>query len=111
MNSQIFKKLASCVLAVFCAAVPTFAELCKNPLLDLAAPVERWDEGIPLGNGGAGALLSKSIKKCELIAYEDLGAEALRKLYVEDMPLVVIIDCEGNNLYETGPAEFLAAQR
>ena len=57
MNSQIFKKLASCVLAVFCAAVPTFAELCKNPLLDLAAPVERWDEGIPLGNGGAGALL------------------------------------------------------
>ena len=61
--------------------------------------------------GGAGALLSKSIKKCELIAYEDLGAEALRKLYVEDMPLVVIIDCEGNNLYETGPAEFLAAQR
>ena len=61
--------------------------------------------------GGAGALLSKSIKKCELIAYEDLGAEALRKLYVEDMPLVVIIDCEGNNLYETGPSEFLAAQR
>lgn len=61
--------------------------------------------------GGAGALLSKSIKKCDLIAYEDLGAEALRKLYVEDMPLVVIIDCEGNNLYETGPAEFLAAQR
>ena len=57
MNSQIFKKLASCVSAVFCAAVPTFAELCKNPLLDLAAPVERWDEGIPLGNGGAGALL------------------------------------------------------
>ena len=57
--------------------------------------------------GGAGALLAKCIKKCELIAYEDLGAEALRKLYVEDMPLVVIIDSEGNNLYETGPADYL----
>ena len=43
--------------------------------------------------------LAKCIKKCELIAYEDLGAEALRKLYVEDMPLVVIIDSYGNNLY------------
>ena len=49
--------------------------------------------------GGAGALLSECIKSCELIAYEDLGAEALRKLYVEDMPLVVIIDSEGNRLY------------
>ena len=58
--------------------------------------------------GGAGALLAKCIKKCELIAYEDLGAEALRKLYVEDMPLVVIIDCEGNNLYEEGRKNYLA---
>ena len=57
--------------------------------------------------GGAGALLAKCIKKCELIAYEDLGAEALRKLWVEDMPLVVIIDSEGNNLYESGRAEYL----
>ena len=56
---------------------------------------------------GAGALLAKCIKKAELIAYEDLGAEALRKLYVEDMPLVVIIDSEGNNLYEEGRAEYL----
>ena len=46
-------------------------------------------------------------KKCELIAYEDLGAEALRKLYVEDMPLVVIIDSEGSNLYEEGRAAYL----
>ena len=60
--------------------------------------------------GGAGALLAKCIKKCELIAYEDLGAEALRKLYVEDMPLFVIIDCEGNNLYEFGKKEYLAKQ-
>ena len=57
--------------------------------------------------GGAGALLAKCIKKCELIAYEDLGAEALRKLYVEDMPLVVIIDSEGNNLYDDGRKAYL----
>ena len=58
--------------------------------------------------GGAGALLAKCIKSAELIAYEDLGAEALRKLYVEDMPLVVIIDSEGNNLYEDGRNAYLA---
>ena len=52
--------------------------------------------------GGAGALLARSIKSAELVAYEDLGAEALRRLEVEDMPLVVIIDCQGNNLYEQG---------
>ena len=51
--------------------------------------------------GGAGALIASHIKECELIAYEDLGAEAVYKLYVEDFPLVVIIDSEGNNLYET----------
>ncbi len=61
--------------------------------------------------GGAGALLSKCIKSAELIAYEDLGAEALRKLYVEDMPLTVIIDCEGNNLYEIGREEYLANRK
>ena len=58
--------------------------------------------------GGAGALLAKCVKSCELIAYEDLGAEALRKLYVEEMPLIVIIDSQGNNLYETGRKEYLA---
>ena len=57
--------------------------------------------------GGAGALLARCIKKSELIAYEDLGAEALRKLYVEEMPLVVIIDSEGTNLYEEGRAAYL----
>ena len=53
--------------------------------------------------GGAGALLSRCIKKAEVIAYEDLGAEALRRLEVEDLPAFVIIDSEGNNLYEKGP--------
>ena len=57
--------------------------------------------------GGAGALLAKCIKKREMIDYEDLGAEALQKLYVEDMPLVVIIDCEGKNLYEDGRKAYL----
>ena len=57
--------------------------------------------------GGAGALLAKCIKKSDLIAYEDLGAEALCKLYVEEMPLVVIIDCEGNNLYKKGRTAYL----
>lgn len=57
--------------------------------------------------GGAGALLARCIKKCELVAYRDLGAEALRKLYVEDMPLVVVIDSEGRNLYKEGRAAYL----
>ena len=55
----------------------------------------------------AGALLAKCIKKAELVAYEDLQSEALRRLYVEEMPLVVIIDCEGNNLYEQGRESYL----
>ena len=58
--------------------------------------------------GGCGALLSKCIKKAEVIAYEDLGAEAIRRLEVEDFPAIVIIDSEGNNLYETGKASYLA---
>ena len=57
--------------------------------------------------GGAGAYLSRCIKKVEIVAYEDLGAEAVRRLEVEDLPAFVIIDCEGNNLYETGRASYL----
>ena len=57
--------------------------------------------------GGCGALLSKCIKKAEIVAYEDLGAEAIRRLEVEDFPAIVIIDSEGNNLYESGRAEYL----
>ena len=60
--------------------------------------------------GGAGALLAKCIKKAELIAWEDLQSEALRKLWVENMPLVVVIDCDGNDLYEKGRADYLAAR-
>ena len=50
--------------------------------------------------GGAGALISKCIKKSEIICYEDLGAEAIRKLEVENFPMAVVIDAEGNDLYE-----------
>ena len=57
--------------------------------------------------GGCGALLSKCIKKSEIIAYEDLGAEAIRRLEVEDFPAIVIIDSDGNNLYETGRTAYL----
>ena len=60
--------------------------------------------------GGCGALLSKCIKKAEVIAYEDLGAEAIRRLEVEDFPAIVIIDSEGNNLYETGRQAYLAQE-
>lgn len=60
--------------------------------------------------GGAGALLAKCIKKSELIAWEDLQSEALRRLWVEEMPLVVVIDCEGNDLYEQGRAAYFASR-
>ena len=56
--------------------------------------------------GGAGALLSKCIKQSEVICYDDLGAEAIRKLYVEEFPAIVVIDKEGNNLYETAIKEY-----
>ena len=57
--------------------------------------------------GGCGALLSNCIKKAEIVCYEDLGAEAIRRLEVEDFPVVVIIDSEGNNLYESGRKAYL----
>ena len=56
--------------------------------------------------GGAGALLSKSIVKSEVVAYEDLGTEAIRKLEVKDFPVIVVIDNEGNNLYETAIKDY-----
>lgn len=56
--------------------------------------------------GGAGALLSGAIKKSEVIAYDDLGTEAVRRLEVENFPAIVVIDSDGNNLYETAISEF-----
>ncbi|MBQ2191322.1 MAG: Fe-S-containing hydro-lyase [Clostridia bacterium] len=59
--------------------------------------------------GGAGALLSNCIKSAEIVCYEDLGAEAVRRLVVEDLPVVAVIDSEGNNLYENGRNEYLGS--
>ena len=56
--------------------------------------------------GGAGALLSKAIVSSEVIAYEDLGTEAIRRLEVRDFPAIVVIDSDGNNLYETAVLEY-----
>lgn len=56
--------------------------------------------------GGAGAIISKKILKSEIVAYEDLGTEAIRKLEVEDFPVIVVADCHGNNLYETAVKEW-----
>lgn len=58
--------------------------------------------------GGAGALLSKCIKKSDVVCYDDLGAEAIRKIEVEDFPVIVVIDTKGNNLYETAVKEYAA---
>lgn len=57
--------------------------------------------------GGAGALLARCIKKAQVICYEDLGAEAVRRMEVVDFPVTVVIDAEGNNLYEAGRAAYL----
>lgn len=58
--------------------------------------------------GGAGALLSKCIKKSEVVCYEDLGAEAILKIDIEDFPVIVVIDTQGNNLYDMATEEFCA---
>ena len=57
--------------------------------------------------GGCGALLGQCVKKAEIVAYEDLGAEAIRRLEVENFPAIVVIDSQGNNLYETGRRAYL----
>ena len=59
--------------------------------------------------GGAGALMAKSVQTLEVIAWPDLGCEAVRRLAVQDMPLTVVLDAHGGDLYETGPAAYLAA--
>ena len=59
--------------------------------------------------GGAGALMAASVKELEVICWEDLGCEAVRRLEVEDFPLTVILDAHGGDLYESGPAAYLAS--
>ena len=57
--------------------------------------------------GGAAALIARSIREAEVIAYDDLGAEAVRKLYVEDFPVTVVLDAAGGDLYKQGREEYL----
>jgi len=65
-------------------------------------------QGIYFGAiGGAGAVIGNAVQSCEIIAYEDLGPEAIRRLEVKDFPAVVVIDCEGNDLYEMGRHQYL----
>ena len=59
--------------------------------------------------GGAGALMAESIKSVEVIAWPDLGCEAVRKMEVKDMPLTVVIDTKGNDLYISGPEKYRAS--
>ena len=56
--------------------------------------------------GGAGALLAQRIVKSEVVAYDDLGTEAIRKLEVKDFPVIVVIDSDGNNLYEISQKKY-----
>ena len=57
--------------------------------------------------GGAGALLAQCIKEAEVVAYDDLGTEAIRRLHIEDLPVIVVINKEGNNLYETATEKWV----
>ena len=60
--------------------------------------------------GGAGALMAGSVQSCEIIAWPDLGCEAVRKLVVKDFPLTVLLDTHGGDLYQSGPAAYLEAK-
>ena len=57
--------------------------------------------------GGAGALAAHCIKECEVIAFEDLGCESVKRLYIEDFPLIVADDCNGGDIFESGRAQYL----
>lgn len=59
--------------------------------------------------GGAGALMASSVESCEIIAWEDLGCEAVRRLVVRDMPLTVLLDAHGGDLYQSGPEAYLSS--
>jgi fumarate hydratase subunit beta len=74
-----------------------------QPVLDA---IKKYKAVYFAGLGGAGALISKCIKKAEVIAYDDLGAEALRRIEVADFPATVINDMHGGNLYEAGKAKY-----
>ncbi|RLB65289.1 MAG: Fe-S-containing hydro-lyase [Deltaproteobacteria bacterium] len=73
---------------------------------EVKAAIQKYNGLYFAAVGGAGALLSQRIKKAEIVAYEDLGPEAIRRLEVEDFPVVVVNDIYGNDLYEQGVAAY-----
>lgn len=77
---------------------------------EVVAAMKRFGAVYLGATGGAAALLARTVKEAEVVAYPDLGPEAVRRLVVEEMPLVVVIDSEGQDLYETGPALFRQSQ-
>lgn len=81
----------------------------RNP--DVVAAMKEHGAVYFAAIGGAGALLSRCITSAEVVAYEDLGAEAVRKLTVHDFPAIVVIDACGRNLYETGRTAYLASKK
>lgn len=74
--------------------------------VDVKKAMERNGAVYFAATGGAGALLASSVKSMKIIAYEDLGAEAIRELYVEAFPAIVVMDSGGGNLYETGRQKY-----
>jgi fumarate hydratase subunit beta len=90
--------------------------LLDNGLLGMIGKGERSSEVIESikknkavyfgATGGAGALIAQCVKSAEIVAFDELGTEAVRKLYVENMPVVVLIDSNGNNAYSIGRAKF-----
>lgn len=79
----------------------------KGPRGEAVCEAIRSSKGVYFAaTGGAGALIAKSVKAARVIAFEDLGTEAIREIEVENMPLIVAIDAHGGNLYETGPAAY-----
>jgi fumarate hydratase subunit beta len=76
----------------------------RNP--EVVESMKKYKAVYFAATGGAAALIAKSIKKAEVIAYEDLGAEAIRRLEVEDFPCIVAQDCFGGNLYQTGVEQY-----
>ncbi len=73
---------------------------------DILDAIKQHDAVYLITIGGAGALLSTKVKNCEVVAYDDLGAEAVLKLEVERFPAVVAIDSQGNDVCQTGPAQY-----
>ena len=79
----------------------------KGPRSSAVEEAIRRNHGVYFAaTGGAGALIASCVKKAEVVSFEDLGTEAIRRLEVENMPLIVAIDAFGGNLYEEGPAAY-----